>query len=153
MPTKKNAPQPPRNTRNANHRKNPKFFHSPTDVQPREQPVLLGTCNKSTGGDVCLPTRRFRSGMIGATCGSVGGGKQFPARSQAPIVCTELGCTTAPTTTTTITTTSTTSTTSNPRRRPRAAPSTTTQVSWPGLVRTLLLVVVGGWGGRSGRVR
>ena len=45
------------------------------------------------------------------------------------------------------TVTTTTSTSTPTRRRPRATPSTTTKVSWPGLVRTLLLVVVAGWPG------
>jgi len=55
-----------------------------------------------------------------------------------------------PSTTTTTTTTTTTITSSSSsiftRRRPRATPSATTKVSWPGLVRTLLVVVVvAGW--------
>ena len=50
------------------------------------------------------------------------------------------------TTSTTTTTASTTTTSTFIRRRPRATPSATTKVSWPGLVRTLLVVVVAGWG-------
>ena len=52
---------------------------------------------------------------------------------------------TSATSTTTLTSTASTTTSTFIRHRPQATLSATTKVSWPGLVRTLLLVVVAKW--------
>ena len=57
-----------------------------------------------------------------------------------------LPSTSATSTTTPTSTASTTTTSTSTRRRPQATLSATTKVSWLGLVRTLLVVVVAKWG-------